>query len=428
MVQAGEGVEPETAWDIAVPSGGAPVSNLAGGTRGLVLRVVLAVLLLGYAVVTVVSGVGRISTLDSRVVGPMNWPYDTMAARRAADDALAAKNPRLAEAMAARALLSDPVDPAVVGRLGWARMMQGNVAGADAAFRVSATMGWRDPFTQAYWIGQSLQLGQPDMAAQRMDALLRQSPGLDARDHLFAAVGATPQGRAALARQMTSHPGWTPAFLTPPAEISAQDLANRLDVIGQVPGQALDCPAMAGMVNALVAASMVAQAEAIWRKACGASDALIYDGRFAHFDVTAQGGTRAFDWQVASRGDVSLTLTPLDATSRELEVRVSGAISRPVLRQVLVLRPGRYRLTWTMPDLSVTQAAMVRVGLGCNLGRGAAEPGQLLGEQARGGGASSRYARDVVVDGACQAQGLIFWVEPGVDVRLSDVQLVRTGG
>jgi hypothetical protein len=33
----------------------------------------------------------------------------------------------------------------------------------------------------------------------------------------------------------------------------------------------------------------------------------------------------------------------------------------------------------------------------------------------------------VVLDDACQARGLIFWIEPGVNVRLSDIQLVRTG-
>jgi hypothetical protein len=74
-----------------------------------------------------------------------------------------------------------------------------------------------------------------------------------------------------------------------------------------------------------------------------------------------------------------------------------------------------------MPDLHATQAAMVRVGLGCSLDRGAALPGQPLST------GRARYVRDVVLDDACQVRGLIFWIEPGVNVRLSDIRLVRTG-
>jgi hypothetical protein len=105
-----------------------------------------------------------------------------------------------------RALLSDPVDPAVVGRLGWARMLAGDAGGAEAAFRVSGPMGWREPYTQIYWIGQGLHRGQAGLSAQRLDALLRQSPQFEGRDRLFAAITATPEGRAALAGQMGGSP------------------------------------------------------------------------------------------------------------------------------------------------------------------------------------------------------------------------------
>ena len=407
---------------------------------GRVWRGLLLVLLAGYALAAVVSGSGRMAAVNTggaagaSAAGPgssgagspipsalSGWPYDSMIARRRADDALAAGHGQEAQAMAARALLSDPVDPAVVGRLGWARMLAGDAGGAEAAFRVSGPMGWREPYTQIYWIGQGLHRGQAGLSAQRLDALLRQSPQFEGRDRLFAAITATPEGRAALAGQMGGQPGWIPAFLTVPSDISAQDLANRLDVVGRVRADALDCQAMGSMVNALVGAGMVAQGQAVWRKACGASDALLYDGRLARFDVTGQKGLRTFDWQVTNRGDVSLMLSPLDGDAHELEVRVSGAVSQPVLRQAVVLAPGRYRLSWTMPDLNATQAAMVRVGLGCSLDRGAALPGQPLST------GRARYVRDVVLDDACQARGLIFWIEPGVNVRLSDIQLVRTG-
>ncbi|WP_333838477.1 hypothetical protein [Novosphingobium sp.] len=383
-------------------------------------RPVALVLVAIYLVAAVVSGLDRSSLVVPQLAGVMGWPYDTLTARRHASDALAANQPRDAEAAARRALASDPVDPSVIGLLGWSALRSGDAARAEAAFRVSGTMGWRDPYTQLFWIDRGLALGAADSAAERLDALLRQSPGLPNADPLFAAMTASVEGRAALAGRLAEQPNWGATFLQAPRTLPVDQLANRVDVIRRTPARALDCAAMGAMADSLINAQLIPEAEEVWRKACGATSALVYDGGFARLDPTRT-GARAFDWQVPARGDMALTLDPATNDGRVVTVRVSGAVSQPVLRQAMVLAPGAYRLTWAMPEMPEGQVVLAQAGLGCGYGRQLAGPGLPLT------GTAGRYYRDFALDAACSVRVLTFWVAPGADVRLADVQLVRTG-
>lgn len=212
-------------------------------------RPLALVLVAIYLVAAVVSGLDRSSLVVPQLSGVIGWPYDTLTARRHASDALAANQPRDAEVAARRALASDPVDPSVIGLLGWSALRSGDAARAEAAFRVSGTMGWRDPYTQLFWIDRGLALGAADSAAERLDALMRQSPGLPSADPLFAAITASVEGRTALAGRLAEQPNWGPTFLQAPRTLPVEQLANRVDVIRRTPARALDCAAMGAMAD-----------------------------------------------------------------------------------------------------------------------------------------------------------------------------------
>lgn len=384
--------------------------------RRAVPRWLAAALLLGYAAFASINGIDRMGSL-----GGDNPLRGTWTARRAAAEALGRGDSAAAAAQAIRALRADPVDPEVIGLLGWARLTAGDSAGAEAAFAVSGPMGWRDPYTQLYWMNRGLALGAPEVAAQRLDALLRVNPELPGRDPLFAAMTASVEGRAALAVRLAEAPQWGADFLGGSRDLPLEALANRLDVAQRTPSRALDCDAAGGMAIALVRAGLASDGEAIWRKACGAKEGLIHDGQFARFDP-GRNAPRLFDWQVPASGDIALRLEPRGDTARTLAVRVRGAISQPVLRQAIVLPAGRYRLSWSMPDMTTEQALdSTRVALGCGFARELSAPGQPVP------GRAERLARDLVLDDTCQMRMLVFWMAPGSDIRLADVQLERTG-
>jgi hypothetical protein len=55
--------------------------------------------------------------------------------------------------------------------------MNGRPQQAEAAFRIAARFGWREPTTQVYWYEAALQSGDLRARVERADALLRTHPG-----------------------------------------------------------------------------------------------------------------------------------------------------------------------------------------------------------------------------------------------------------
>jgi hypothetical protein len=380
-----------------------------------VLSLAGAVLLAGYAGVAVVSGMDRSAMTDPAAHGLVGWPYDSFSARSRAMAALQGGQPAQAMSLSARAMLSDPVDPTVIGRYGWAQMLMRNTSGADETFRVSGGLGWRDPSTQVYWLSRSLELGDANVAAQRLDALLRQTPYFEQRDALVAAVLASEEGRQAVAQRLKEQPAWSSVFLSDTGNLPPQDLVNRADVVSRAANGAFDCLSASRFVDNLMAAGQVEPAQMVWRKVCAPGTDLVYDGHFTQLDSTAR--RRAFDWQLSSRGDVDILLQDRNDGSHQLGIKVSGPASQIVLRQAMVLDPGAYRLTWSMPGTSPVSAAALRVSLGCGANRVVAQPGIAQG--------NGRYQQVFSLAADCDVRSLVFWLSPGPMVALADIQLDR---
>jgi hypothetical protein len=96
-----------------------------------------------------------------------------------------------------------------------------------AALNQSAALGWRDPISNMRLIRAALIEQDPQVAAQRIDALARIT--MDRRVEALAdTVLAMPGGQAALADRAAHHlgPGWIPDFLAI-APATPRQLANR---------------------------------------------------------------------------------------------------------------------------------------------------------------------------------------------------------
>lgn len=156
---------------------------------GLMLLVVAALL----------SGSDRQSRDFPNSPSFVGWPYDTGAARAKAAQFFIRSGPASAIGYARRAIVSDPVSAQAVSILARAELYSGHPLQARKAFQVSGQLGWRDAMTQIYWLDQALQDNNFRVAAERLDALLRQTPDDENRERFIAAVTATPEGRSALA-------------------------------------------------------------------------------------------------------------------------------------------------------------------------------------------------------------------------------------
>jgi hypothetical protein len=375
--------------------------------------------LVALGVLAALSGTDRIAIDAMRSPSLQGWPYDNGASRSRATQALIGAGPASAVHHIQRSIATDPLDSRVVGLLGRARLLAGQDTAAETAFRVAGELGWRDPNTQIYWMGQALQVGDAKVAAERLDALLRQFPNFEQRDQLIAALLENPDGKTELVKRLKLVPSWTDVFASPSKDLPAAQIVQRGEVMQLVGHGAFACGKVARLVNHLISLDMLREATALWRTDCLGSASLIYDGGFETIDTTQP--TSGFDWQLSDRGDVDIQIEQIAPGNRRLNATVNAANTLPIARQLAVLTPGRYRLSWRMPETSAAAAHALSVSFDCQRSLGKAVQGQSSGT-------GDGYTLEFTADNACAARPLTFWLSPKASVRLDDVMLVPVAG
>lgn len=379
-----------------------------------------AVGLLGFALAAMLSGSDRQTREFPNSPSLVGWPYDTGAARAKATLAFVRSGPASAIGYARRAVLSDPISAQAVSILGRSEFYAQQLPEARKAFQVSGQLGWRDAMTQIYWLDQALQGGDFRVASERLDALLRQSPDDENRDRFLAAVAATPEGRAALADRLKLSPIWARPLVTDVHDLPADQILQRVDLVRRTGKGVWDCKVTETITQKLINLNMLDEAQAVWRQNCEASNSLVYDGGFEHSDTLK--ATAAFDWQLSNRGDAEIALVDDPAGHRSLALEVTATISLPIVRQLVVLKPGRYHLTWRTPDTGAAQARALRVSLACNVDFSRAVDGIAVP------GRRNEWSQDFELDAECPARQLVFWLAPHAPVHLDDVSLMLASG
>ncbi len=385
------------------------------GRFDLIRTVVAVVGLVGLATAALLSGSDRQSREFPNSPSLVGWPYDTGAARAKAALAFVRSGPESAIGCARRAVLSDPLSAQAVSILGRSYLYAQHLPEARQAFEVSGQLGWRDDMTQIYWLDQAMQDGDYKVAAERLDALLRQSPDDENRDKFVAAVAASPEGRAALAVRLKLAPDWARRLSTQVDGLPADQLLQRIDLMRRTGKGVWDCAATEPLTQKLINQGMLNEAQSVWRLNCEPSNSLVYDGGFEHFDTLQT--TSAFDWQISSGGDADVALNRDGAGHQTLALEVISTSTLPIVRQLIVLEPGHYRLTWRTPASPRAQARAVRVSLSCTPDLSRAANGTPVP------GRPDTWTQDFEIDGECPARQLVFWLAPRSPIHLGDVSL-----
>lgn len=326
--------------------------------------------------------------------------------------------PGSALSQAEQLLRNDPLGADSAGLLGVARLARGDAAAADAAFRVSARVGWREPATQVYWFQTALAGGDYSLAALRFSAVARQWPSASAIDDMASSLQATPPGEAALIARLTSGEPWVPSFVLPGANEPAERLAARSDVLIKAAdkGLRLGCAGVAALAQTLVS-SDPQRADALWRRQCRQADdrALLYDGGLDHASATSR--ATVFDWGLPGSGALDSSIVADGQGNKQVLASNSSPTIALVLEQSVLLPAGTYRLSWQSDAANAAAAGRLQAALSCSNNSAEARP--VAGQWQTG-----RHSAVLTFSGRCLLPSVQLWLAPGAQpVRIDDIDL-----
>lgn len=376
----------------------------------LAARLIAGAALLAFAGVAVANGLDRLAATNPAVASVVPRPFAALGPAAVAAVALARQDFPETERQARASLAHAPLEPGTAGLLGAGLVGQNKWKEGDKAFRVAGQLGWRDIPAQLYWMQVSIATGDWDIAAERADAVLRLDPSQTDNPRIVGPFEDNPKGRQALIARMASNPPWVAAYLKPSADLPVPLLEKRAQMLGEMTGQnAADCDLVAPFAGRLAMAGKATQGFRVWRKYCPAASAgLVHDPSFAAADPSP---VVPFAWRLVPSGSVSVN----PAGDRQgLEVASRASFPREFARQMLVLAPGAYRLSWR-EDGAPQGSARVIPSVGCY-----PTDGNRLATTREGARTSAR----LIAGRECEGLWLTLLIAPGSGtLRVSDVRI-----
>ena len=380
----------------------------------------LVAAILAYAALALGSGADRLSAGDTVIAAKVPGLFASEALRTLGAQALAGGKAVDAAAIGTAAIRNAPTDPQSTALFGAGHLAKGDRVLAERAFRVAGQLGWRVPITQSYWMGQALADGKYDIAALRLDALLRQQPQLLRQRALLDPMERNPAGVAALIARMRLRPVWLATYAGDVFDLPADVMLQRAAVLGEAArgGLILGCAQIAPIATRLAVLNEVRAGLTLWHQHCpAAGTGLVSDERLTMLDIAAK--PSAFTWELIGNGELALAVVPSsDGRGKRLMIDGMADVPRAVLTQLLALDPGTYQLSWRAGNDQGRPSDHLRAGLACP-----GEPPVWVTPQLDQ--PSGLWRATVQVGARCAAQRLTFAAEPASGrVWLDQVSLV----
>lgn len=389
-------------------------------TAGRRQAVLAAVSLMGagYAGLSVALAFDRAAANAPETIARVPEPFRQQALASESKALLLAGKPGPIAPLAEALVRRDPLGPQATGLLGTARLAQGDARGADAAFRTSAKLGWRDAATQVYWLQSALAAGDLNRAGTRFGAIARQWPEAPAIDQLSAQFEGNPRGQMLIAQQIASGANWARSYAQPQPGQSGERLAGRATVLISSAGLGgrLGCDVITPMVVTLTPIQPEL-ASRLWSSQCprAAAPGQVNDASFEQ--TAAAGGKTAFEWQFPGHGALVADVVLIRPGQHVLRASSTAAALVPLVMQRIVLAPGRFRVSWREAANGPARASRIAASLSCR-------PERVLANPQGGTVDGGRGAADLAHAGDCGAPLLQLWLAPGAgEVSLDDIAL-----
>ena len=298
------------------------------------------------------------------------WPYSAEA-RAGVAASLLQSGPTAAKLDQARRLSTDalrrePVSVAAARTLGLVAFMQGQEQESDRIFTFAESLSRRDIPTQLWLIERNVARNDIAGALRHYDRALRTSTSI--REVLFpilVGAAADPSAGLPLARLVGTRPLWwsdyaeelfeksessRPILLTLAHLHLRPNVEEELELIGLAIRRLVDLHAFEAAHRVYLSAQP---------RGANAT-ALVRDGGFE-----GQSRLPPFDWEYRSEPGLSGYVQQRDGGQTALFISGESGRSGHVARQLLLLRPGRYRLSAQTGDVAADGTSRPLVAIGC---------------------------------------------------------------
>lgn len=268
---------------------------------------------------------------------------------------------------ARRALSVAPLNAPALRVQGMAALALGQREQGAALMSLGARLGWRDIVTQLWLAEQAMAAGAHGFAIQRIDAVIRQEKFDTELLSLLPPLISTADGRRALAEQLAFGPGWRVAFFNAVARARTWTVPQLLDLAGQLARANVPITQQdTALIRAVLADDgRYSDVRAVWL-ASGQRD-LIGNGNFEARPGPVPDWQGPYAWWAPALAGVRLDVAAADLTRKgyALAIGSDGLAAGRALVQTVVLRPGRYILTFSAQSDDAGLLQQLQASLAC---------------------------------------------------------------
>lgn len=329
-----------------------------------------------------------------------------------------------ADQLAGRALLQEPMAVAAVTTLGLNAQVRGDIARSQKLLDYAAHLSRRDLQTQIWAIENAVARNDIPTALQHYDIALRTSR--EAPELLFPVLGSAisePSVRSALVTTMAHAPVWPGIFVDyvsgngPDPMVTAQFLLQLRRA-----GMSIPPGAGATIVSTLIGKGQTAAA---WRYyASTHRDADRRRSRDPDF-IEQPVSPSPFDWVTISDAGVNSSIQR-GPDGGVVDFSAPASVGGPVVQQLQMLPPGRYRLEGHSTGIDQSPAALPYWVLACLDGR---EAGRVVVPNSGSDPKNGRFGGEIVVPVGCTTQMLRLVLQAsdkveGVSGQIETVRLI----
>ncbi|MBX3594744.1 hypothetical protein [Sphingomonas sp.] len=325
---------------------------------------------------------------------------------------------RRADKIARKALVLDPTAVAAVATLGLAAQKNGNLAAARRDFAYANRLSRRDIQVQLWSIEDAVTRNDVEGALKFYDIALRTSK--NTRDILFPILASAIEDeeiRQALVKTFALGPEWAPHFASYAAGEGPDPKSTALffNALGRR-GLAPSWPHQSTLINRLFYSVSV---EAAWSLYEVATPDARRDGLRDPAFRSVRGSPSQFDW-TPLHDDVIQASILAGGDGGVFEYSAPTGVGGPVLQQILLLPPGKYRLEGRSAGIDQPDDALPYFQLKCREG---AELGRIA--VSRSATMSGDFSGSVTVPARCPVQSLTLQIRPSDAIAGASGQILR---
>lgn len=246
---------------------------------------------------------------------------------------------------AARILYNHPIPSEYLTIYALALSRLGNDSVSSEAISLSAQRGWREPIAQRAVALAAAQSKDWDVAADRLAALWKTSPGQLATRSLSKKLLAVPEIRSDFAKKIVGQSYWIDAFVSWSADNLQVDAFVEVMSIAQRAGAEIDCIQLSAIGRKMLGSGRLDGPAKLWNSHCGKDlPDLGKSYSFQYYGVGMNYQNGPFAWFYPKSAGLSTSIRNRSG-AQHLHYVNSEPFSQLLARKYLSLPAGEYRFS-----------------------------------------------------------------------------------